>query len=403
MNRCIFCGRDLTENKKPEHVLATAFRGRKSTTAVVCGECNQRFGGTIDKEFAEQLKVLRNQLQFPSGSGKRPPQIPNVRSGTDRLNIRNDGTPELVIKPFHTLSHDDGTRQIEIVINETEDLREKLARIVSSLAAKFRLPEDDIKRKLADGVAKTVRKRPKPFSLSFSFGCINSLRSITKSALVLWALLVGNEEVRSNAYKDARAFVTEGGEAFNRTKVLGDSRHTPSTAELCHRFSKFFTLVYVTSDADGRVVAHFTLYNFIAWRIVLAEQGGTPNIKTALVSNPINLEWSDTIAEEIDIPVDWMDKAVCAEGDVINRLATAAEYVAEVSLIREIEKLVEEVSRTHDVRNDNDTIPSSIVYDMITEISEKLALYTLRVPYEQRLTPDDLEILLGLKKLGGDT
>jgi hypothetical protein len=72
-------------------------------------------------------------------------------------------------------------------------------------------------------------------------------------------------------------------------------------------------------------------------------------------------------------------------------------------LIREIERLVEEVCKKHDVKNNNDTIPSSIAYDMINEISDKLALYALRVPYEQRLTRDDFELFLGLKKLGGDT
>ena len=50
------------------------------------------------------------------------------------------------------------------------------------------------------------------------------------------------------------------------------------------------------------MIAHFTLYNIIAWTVILAEQGGTPNRKTGLVNNPLDpTVWSDTIADEIDI------------------------------------------------------------------------------------------------------
>ena len=139
--------------------------------------------------------------------------------------------------------------------------------------------------------------------------------SAAKSALVLWATLTGNDEVKSPHYEDVRRFIVEGDEAFNRARAHLDSRYLPESNELQRRFGEFFNLIYVRSSGSGRVAAHFTLYNIISWRIVLAEAGGTPNARIGLISNPLEpSEWSDTIADEIDIDFAWLDAPDYTDG-----------------------------------------------------------------------------------------
>jgi hypothetical protein len=66
----------------------------------------------------------------------------------------------------------------------------------------------------------------------------------------------------------------------------------PHLDELKGRFGDFFNLIYIRSDEAGRVIGHFTLYlyNVMAWQMVLAESGGTPNLKVGLVSGESHLE-----------------------------------------------------------------------------------------------------------------
>jgi hypothetical protein len=67
-------------------------------------------------------------------------------------------------------------------------------------------------------------------------------------------------------------------------------------------YGPLFNLIYVRSNEDGQVIGHFTLYNLLGWQFVLAESGGTPNRKIALISNPESpSRWSDEAATLIDI------------------------------------------------------------------------------------------------------
>src|ERR1700747_1977114 len=57
INQCIFCDKALDGNTKPEHILLNALGGRKTTSKVICSDCNNRFGGTIDDALAKQVPV----------------------------------------------------------------------------------------------------------------------------------------------------------------------------------------------------------------------------------------------------------------------------------------------------------------------------------------------------------
>jgi hypothetical protein len=98
-------------------------------------------------------------------------------------------------------------------------------------------------------------------------------------------------------------FVLDGDEQFLRNRPHMDSRQFVDVERMKAAYGLLFNMIYVRSDELGRVVGHFTLYNVIAWQFTLAEAGGTPNTKVALISNPLEpSHWSDRAAEEFDVP-----------------------------------------------------------------------------------------------------
>lgn len=75
------------------------------------------------------------------------------------------------------------------------------------------------------------------------------------------------------------------------------------------QFGLFFNLVYVRSHTLGRVIGHFTIYNNISWLIVLADNGGPPNLVAVVVSDPLEpAKWEDDPAKLFDIPFAWLDE-----------------------------------------------------------------------------------------------
>src|ERR1700722_11666968 len=97
---CIFCDNALGKDTKPEHILLSALGGRKTTKRVICSKHNEGFGGTIDDALAQQVSFLRNQLQLESGTRKPPPGLGRVKAGKETVEIKSDGTPKLIAKPF---------------------------------------------------------------------------------------------------------------------------------------------------------------------------------------------------------------------------------------------------------------------------------------------------------------
>jgi HNH endonuclease len=68
--QCILRDNELAQGNSPEHILLNALGGRRTTRTAVCSACNAAFGSTIDKALAAQVTVIRNMLQFESGSGR---------------------------------------------------------------------------------------------------------------------------------------------------------------------------------------------------------------------------------------------------------------------------------------------------------------------------------------------
>jgi hypothetical protein len=386
---CIFCPEPLTSHTKPEHILLTALGGRKSTTRIDCSTCNSLFGSTIDKAVTEQVAVLRNMLGLESGVGKPPPALRRVKAGSDQINMNSDGTLDLVQKPFALTKREDGSTILNISTGSIEDL----AAHIPNIAAMLKCSEEQVVALLGTGSGRIVSRRPDTIHFSMAFGGEDAVRSFTKSCLVLWATLTGNAEVKSSMFEAARNFVMNGSSLFSRDRVHLDSRYLPHFNELKRRFGDFFNLIYIRSDSVGRVIGHFTLYNVMSWHIVLAEEGATPNLKIGLVSNPTNpLDWSDSIADEIDIDFAWMNSPDYSDEFVRarERLSAAFERSQKDALSRELDSITRTSFEKHGVEEGAAVTDPATIKAIIGEISHRTALHMLNLPHEEAIQGVDI-------------
>lgn len=411
--KCIFCDEELTDATKPEHILLVCLGGRKETRRVDCSHHNERFGETIDKQVGEQVRILRNMLQLESGTGKSPPQLKNVAAGSEMISFDSKGKPTLAGKPFVITQRPDGNHDVQIVVNSPEQLQA----IVPHLAARLRMPEDKLRDAIANGLARMILKRPGTVHYRLSFGGPLSNRSAVKSVLVLWALKVGNDELKSSLYDNARDFVLSGIAAFdgkrtyeeakkfldetphpfNKDGVHLDSRHLPISEELVKRFGPFFNLIYVASDANGRVIGHFTLYNLISWQMVLAEKGGTPSAKIGLASNPLDPgKWSEAIAEELPIDFAWLDSPNYTDEFVRSRerVTRAVQHHVERNRSEEIERIIRDVFEKNGIGEGDAVKDETTKQKVFNEIAARLTKHVLNIPHEETLTPEQVKKML---------
>jgi hypothetical protein len=390
MATCIFCPNELTDDTKPEHILLNALGGRKTTKRVDCSACNGRFGSSIDDEVAKQVAVIRNALQLESGTGHAPPMLRNIQSGNDVINLTNSGTPELVAKPFIVRKLEDGRFELQITTKSVDEI----ARYIPHMAAQIGCSEEQLFEHLKSATGSYIERRPDTVPHHISLGGRLAVRSAAKSALILWATGVGNEEVRSAPYDDARRFIVNGNEAFNRGRTHLDSRYLPHSDELQRRFGKFFNLIYVRSNEAGRVVAHFTLYNIISWQIVLADAAGSPNARIGLISNPLDpAVWSDTIVDEVDIDFAWLNKPDYSDEFVRarERFEATVRHHLETQRVYEVNRIIGDVFEKHGIVDEHEPITDPELAKKINwEASRRLTAHALGQPHVEEISGDEL-------------
>ena len=390
---------ELGPDTKPEHILLNALGGRKTTKRVICSKHNIDFGGDIDDDLARQLEVLRNYLQLESGTGKPPPALKNLQSGAERINIGSDGKPQLVKPPFTVTDLPGGKFDVQIYARTPEDIRN----MAPHLAARLRMPEEEVIKQIAQsGQASLIEKRPEGVHHRIAFGTEKSLRSVTKSCLVLFATAAGNEAVRSALFDEARSCVLQGGPEFAKTQIQIDSRDVPGLDEWKERFGPFFNLIYVRSNEAGRVIGHFTIYNTVSWQIVLAENGAPPNLVAVIASNPLDPTiWEDDATKLPAIPFAWLDEADrnYELESARQRLIAMAKHHTDAALEAEIECICDDVFAKHRVTTDDQPVTDPAIMKAITgEIAQRLAAYALRLPHEQKLSLEEVETMLRGKK-----
>jgi hypothetical protein len=372
----------LGENTKPEHILLNALGGRMTTKRVICSDCNNRFGGGIDKALTDQVTTFRNLLQLESGSGSTAPAIKSVKAGDQTLHLKGDGQIDLITKPFSTFPNADGSVRIEIHARSVEEIE----KLIPHIAASLKMSEENLRTQLAGSVGSIIEQRPNTILFSPSFGGQDAIRSAIKSCLVLWAICVGNDEVRKTAYSAARQFVNDGDDVFLRSRTQLDSRLLPDIETINRTYGPIFNLIYVRSDGSGRVVGHFTIYNVIAFEIVLAESGGTPNRQIALASNPLEPEiWSSDAASVLDVPFSWLSAPDYQIDQARQRLADLMTYYFDSQRPEEFSRIIEDVFQKNGIERDA-RIPADLANRLSGEIAVRVAKHQFGLPHEEKLT-----------------
>jgi hypothetical protein len=381
---CIFCDTPLDCGTKPEHILLNALGGRKTTTQVICSNCNNIFGQGIDKALAKQGSVIRNLLQLPAGTGRTAPMLRKVKAGDDILNIGGDGRLDLVTKPFSILERPDGNAEVKIIANSLEEIE----KLIPHIAAALKMPQDRLREQIVQVHGSKVERRPDTIHFSLSFGGQDAIRSAAKACLVLWATLMGNNEIKGAPYDDVRHYILEGNDVFNATRTHLDSRFHENVGMIKDRYGPLFNLVHVRSNAEGRVIGHFTLYNLIGFQIVLAENGGSCNRQIALVANPLDPAiWSDQAAEEFDIPFEWLDSPDYSDEMERSRARINAimQHYFDLMLPREIHRICDDVFDKYGIEEDQN-IPLERRDEIFHELSRRIAKHYLGLPHEENFT-----------------
>ncbi len=211
--------------------------------------------------------------------------------------------------------------------------------------------------------------------------------------------MVGNDEVRSAAYDAAREFVLNGDEQFSLNRTHIDSRYFVEVERMKAEYGLMFNLIYVRSDAAGRVVGHFTLYNMIAWQFTLAETGGTPNAKIALISNPLAPgKWSDRAADDFDVSFDWLNSPDYSDGFVRPkaRLDAVLEHYFELNTPKEHARIIDECFKQVGIEP-GAAVPPDKVRALSNLISSKLTHHVFGLPLEEKLSSEETARMLSKK------
>jgi hypothetical protein len=205
--------------------------------------------------------------------------------------------------------------------------------------------------------------------------------------------------VRSAPYDAARQFVLNGDEQFSLGRTHIDSRPFVDIERMKAGFGLMFNLIYVRSDEKGRVVGHFTLYNAVAWQFTLAEAGGTPNAKIAVISNPLDpSQWSDRAAEDFDVPFDWLNSPDYSDEFVRSkaRLDAVIKYYFELNTPREHARIIDECFKKLGVAPSG-AVPADQVWELSKLIASKVTHHWFGLPDEEKLSPERIDEMLKKK------
>jgi hypothetical protein len=387
MPYCIFCDTQLGPDTTEEHILHDCLGGRETTSEVLCSRHNNLFGGTIDDAFAEPLLPIRNLMQFRSGSGGPPPMLRGLQAGDDLINVLASGEIQLANPPIKFNDAADGNSGAKITAAEPTVVKKLLANI----ATRLNLSVEEVEKQIKTGGITLMERRPGPVNFKVGVGGPDPLRSMLKSCLVLLARNVGNDIVKGDNFRDAREFVLRGDEQFQKTYIRLDTRDLPGALQLRERFSPFFNMIYIRSNGDGRAIGHFTIYNMIGWRFVLCEHGGPQHCRFALANNPTNPAIRTRDATELpDIPYDWLDAESEAQYDRMReRLTEMQTEYSQRATSSEFGRIVDDTIAKCSLKSGDD-----LSNEFIGRLTDRAARFVMGLPYEEALSPDELNNLL---------
>lgn len=275
---------------------------------VICSTCNQSMGNGPDGDLAKSVEALRNYGNLKAGDGGDAPQIVGCKTKSGRFNLFPGGRPEL--NPENALKFTNGeSGTIVSICASNEAHAERLAQGAARKLAKESGRND--KTSVADLYAQLISAKrsalmePPDIQHNIELGSGGSQQAMAKAALVLWAKLVGNDEVLASRYDAIRRFI------WQQNYVSGvepptkyDARPLPTLNE---KYGSCPCIVLAGSDHEGKVFGYFRLYGMVGWRIDLGQSPTFTNKAICLISNPFDpSKWDPLEDEFLPINFEWV-------------------------------------------------------------------------------------------------
>lgn len=69
--KCLFCGKQLTDKEKPEHIIPNALGGKLKSQSIICSDCNNKYS-YLDKNLCNDLQNFTAILRPHRDNGKIP-------------------------------------------------------------------------------------------------------------------------------------------------------------------------------------------------------------------------------------------------------------------------------------------------------------------------------------------
>jgi len=80
--------------------------------------------------------------------------------------------------------------------------------------------------------------------------------------------------VKGRPYDGIRNYILNDDPSYVAPRTNLDTRLSAAAEKIENQCGPLFNLVYVRSDDAGRVIGHITIYNILAFQVVLAESRG---------------------------------------------------------------------------------------------------------------------------------
>lgn len=392
MALCILCSSPLSSDTKREHVWLASLGGRKTTSQALCSECNGSMGSGPDKALAESVAFIRNLLNLESERGNPPPTIKGLRHGDDPVALKPGGIPVLKGgRPFAITRLSDGNPSVELRVTSAEQLQN----ILPDLARALRMPLADVKASVRSGQVRRVSQRIDTQHHHISLGGPEAMRSMLKTCLTLWADRHGPDELQKPIYHDARRLVRYGGDDLARSICQIDFGPLVGSDALIPRFGRHFNLALVTSNQAGRAIGYFRLYNACAWRFELCASCAPPASIVTYASNPEQPSIWDIATTDALMPAEAVLDTTASHDYAEVRGAFArmhADYLSRASIV-EIDKICEEAATKFGFSPDQ-PLTSEQTDRYLAQVSHRLAYWMVGVPFEERLTAEEIARLL---------
>jgi HNH endonuclease len=384
MQVCIFCQKPIGDEKTKEHILLNAFGGKATTSQIICAPCNNQFGGTIDRELAEQFLYVRNLFEMVSGTGATAPSMRNLETENGRINISGSGETTLADKIFTVEEIEEGKFSIQLKGYNLD----QIADLIPHMAARIGLTEARLREQIATSTFTETQMPAGTIFLSRSYGGEAVLRAATKACMVLWAKHVGNQELLQSSFNAARNFVSNGDANFLKERTFLDTRMIPEQARIQNAYGPLFNLIHVSSDPAGKVTGHFTAYNLIGFQVVLAEISNKPDTVATLVNNPLDPRiWATNGPETFESVRDWKETPQFDTEQYKNRHSEMMMHYRRIADERAVQRLINRVFSENGIE-EGQAIPRELFEKITAELGTVLAHHAIGVPLTRPVAQD---------------